>query len=433
MAKSRLSVALVVLGLVATSSPAQQFPFIAGGQGGQGAMPEPMPLGPTVQAPPMLPAGSMPPGMMGGPAMSDGAGPGPMYPGPMPGPDHAGGVPEGYGPGPNPNCGPAGCGPAGPPGHRLYMSLGYQALQRSKLPNRNLATLDAVDGGVDTGNPVFINYLPVMQANDIQPHFSGGVKAMIGLQVGDIAYEVTGFYNGQVTSNAEVSGHGIIDVPFYNAPVGFEGNNGMWLQADVFRATLQTAIGSIEFDRRRFFSGCKYLSYTCGLRYMGIYERFTQFTGDDDLTSINAFTGLPDPTKQAAYVTTVHNNIIAPQLGLDYTCPLGMWLAVNAQGKAAPGVNIYSNDILLERGDGFVGRQGSNTAFGFSSIFELGFNLDVYVTPHARFRAGYELLWAVHVATAINQVDYNLAEVPSANNSGNMFFHGPSITFDWVW
>ena len=178
----------------------------------------------------------------------------------------------------------------------------------------------------------------------------------------------------------------MINLPYINAPVGFEGDNGLFLQGDVFQSTLRDAVGmrGIQLPQMVLLLPVPELYLRHPLpRHL---RRDSEFLGDDDLTVINALTGLPDPTKQATYTTTAHNHIIAPQFGLDYTHPVGMWLALNVQGKAAPGLNIVENDVVLERGDGLIGRQGGNDGTAFSTVLELGANLDVYITPHCRIR-----------------------------------------------
>src|SRR5262249_43483777 len=126
---------------------------------------------------------------------------------------------------------------------------------------------------------------------------------------------------------------------FNNAPLGFEGNNGMWLQADVIRTRLQTAVGSAEVDYR-----CWPLLHTgwnvaLGVRYLDLYERFSFYTGDDDLT-VRDINGRPNPRLEATYATTAHNRIVAPQLGFEYNRAFNCWLAFSATAKGAWGANF---------------------------------------------------------------------------------------------
>ena len=65
MSKWWMSITLAALGAFATTGSAQQFPYMGGGQGGQGAMPEPMPISPAIPSGPVMPV----PGYAGNPGM----------------------------------------------------------------------------------------------------------------------------------------------------------------------------------------------------------------------------------------------------------------------------------------------------------------------------------------------------------------------------
>ena len=436
MSKWWMSVTLAALGAFATTSPAQQFPFMGGGQGGQGGMPEPLPISPTMQGDPMMPM----PGMGGIPGMGGMPGPGGM-PGMMP-PDGGMGMPAGYPGGPGgmpPGALATGAGldprqvPPGPQlSSRWYGGIGYMGLMRGKLDHSALATQDPNSGGVDTGSATF-GGPTLVDANDINPRIGSGFTAMIGKQWGDYAVEFGGFYISQVSSSKQIEDKGSINAPFGNPPVGFEGDNGLWLQGDVFRATLTDQIGSAELNFRTWHTWCPYISTTYGVRYFDVLERFNQFMGDDDLTVLD-INGHPDPTRQATYYATAHNRIIAPQLGIDFNYPLGMWLAVDLSAKGAWGVNFLETDIELQRGDGLIGRLGGHSDTVFSQLYEMGFNFDVFITPHSRIRAGYNVMWALDVGEALGQVNYDLSKTPShPNHDGDMFFHGPSVQFQWAY
>lgn len=414
MSKWWLSITLSALGAFATVGQAQQYPYLGGGgQGGQGGMPEPMPISPAVPVNP----GMMMPGYGGAPVMGapDGGMGMPGYPGMMPPP---GALATG-----------AGLDQAQVPAQPCpwYGSIGYLGLMRGKLDHSSLAVQDNQSGGVDTGN-AFFGGPSLLDANEINPRMGSGFNAMIGKQFGGYSVEMGGFYVAQQRTFRQIEDPGSINAPFSNPPLGFEGDNGMFLQGDVFRATLTDQVGSAELNFRKWNCGCPYLSTTCGIRYLDILERFNQYMGDDDLTVLD-INGHPDPTRQANYYASAHNRIIAPQLGIDFNYPLCTWLAVDLVAKGAWGVNFLETDIELQRGDGLIGRQGGQSSAVFSQLYEMGFNLDIFLTPHTRIRAGYNLLWALEVGTAANQVDYDLAHSTSFNHDGNIFFHGPSVQF----
>jgi hypothetical protein len=419
MSKWWMSITLAALGAFATTCPAQQFPFMGGGQGGQGGMPEPMPISPAIPVGPGVAA----PGYPGGPGM-----------GPL---DGGMGYPGGPGMAPPGAMGPGvGFDPRQPPpgpqvDSRWYGGIGYLGLMRGKLDHSSLVQQDNFSGGVDTGN-AFFGGPTLLDANELNPRLGSGFSAMVGKQWGEHAVELSGFYISQQSTFKEVAEKGSLNAPFSNPPVGFEGDNGMFLQGDVFRATLTDQLGSAELNYRKWNCGCPYVSTTCGIRFLDILERFNQYMGDDDLTVLN-INGQPDRTRQATYYATAHNRILAPQLGIDFNYPLGMWLAFDLAAKGAWGVNFLETDIELQRGDGLIGRQGGHSQTVFSMLYEMGANMDVFITPHTRIRAGYNLLWVCDVGTAADQVNYDLSNSTSGNHNGNIFFHGPSVQFQWAW
>jgi hypothetical protein len=422
MAKWYMSVALAALGAVATNCPAQQVIPAAGGQGGQGGMPEPMAISPVMPGDPM-----MPPMLPGGGGMM---GPDGMYPGPM-------GQMGPMGPG-----GPMGQGgPGGPEGPqcstRYYGSIGYQGLMRGKMDHQTRAYQDSTANGVDTGNAYF-GGPSLFDANELNPRMGSGLSAMIGKQWGSNAVELGGFYISQTTSSKVVQGTAIINAPYFNPPIGFEGDNGMFLQDDVFKATLKDQIVSGEFNWRHFYEWCRpggpSVSTIAGIRYFDVLETYSEYFGDDDLTVLN-LNGQPDIKRQATYSATTHNKILAPQLGVQMDVPLGMWLALDFYAKGAWGANFLETDIQLQRGDGLIGRVGGHNTTCFGQLYDLGANFDVFITPHCRIRAGYTAMWIMNVAPAISEMNYNLAQVPPAgtNHSGNMFFHGPNVQLQWAY
>ena len=219
---------------------------------------------------------------------------------------------------------------------------------RGKLDHSSLVQQDNFSGGVDTGN-AFFGGPNVVDANEINPRLGSGFSAMIGKQWGEHALELSGFYIAQQSSAKQIENQAGLNAPFSNPPVGFEGDNGMFLQGDVLKATLTDQLGSAELNYRKWNSWCPYVSTTYGIRFLDILERFTQYMGDDALTVLN-INGQPDRTRQATYYASAHNRIVAPQLGIDFNYPLGMWLAFDFTAKGAWGVNFLETDIELKGG-----------------------------------------------------------------------------------
>ena len=94
----------------------------------------------------------------------------------------------------------------------------------------------------------------------------------------------------------------------------------------------------------------------------------------------------------------------------------------------AVGVNFVDVDTLLQRGDGFVGFRGHRSDTIFSHLYEGGAYLNVRLMDNCRLRAGYNLVWAVDVADATGQLDFNLANPAGrTNNHSSILYYGPSV------
>jgi Protein of unknown function (DUF1551). len=244
--------------------------------------------------------------------------------------------------------------------------------------------------------------------------------------------EWTGFYIPQSESRNEVARPGRLNSFFFNPPLGFEGDNGLFLQADRARATEQTALGSAELNVRGFstiFTGCEPI---VGVRYVNLQERFSLFFDDDGLLVRDIF-GNPDPRRAATYSSRVHSNIIAPQIGVEYQKGIVPGVAFGFYGKAAAGYDISDMEITLTRGDGLLGTHGGHTRHNFSQIYETGLYLDVYLLERLRVRGGYLALWIANVPEAVDQVSFDLSAPHGRQDStGTIFFHGPSVELQFL-
>jgi hypothetical protein len=396
MSKARIGVALVGLALMGTPVAAQAPSLPDPGQ--MGAMTDP------------LPCVTAPPG--GAPSMSSEHG-------------TANSLPAGLG-----NAWDA---PPGPEPAALYGSIGYLGLQRQRLGHGAAAVFDTTSGGVDTGNPPAPGAPEAADFHDLRMNWNNGFRATVGYHCDNQAFELSGFYLSQNTSAKTYADPGRLD-SFFNvggnftsAPLGFEGTNGLWLQADVMRLRLQTALGSGEANYRCWIGANSDLSWLIGIRYLDLYERFSFYTGDDDLTVLGP-NGQPNPTTQATYSVTAHNQILAPQLGLEWNHAINCWLAFTVTAKGAWGADFLTVDVNLKRGDGFAGPHNGRSQTLFSHLYETGFFLDFRLMDCARLRAGYNLMWVVDVAEALGQLDYDLSHTSgTTKNNQTIFYQGPSM------
>jgi hypothetical protein len=256
-----------------------------------------------------------------------------------------------------------------------------------------------------------------------------GVRATVGYAWDNQAIELSGWWLGLSDSFAIAAAPNSLSLPFNNFnsavtfPKGFEGDNGMWLQADLVRASLQTSIGNGEINYRwgpHLGSRCEWL---VGLRYMDLQERLGIYTGDDDLTVVPA-----DPFRQATYAVWTHNRLLMGQLGFEGHLCVAPFLELSAMFKGAWGVNFVDIDTSLQRGDGFPGPSSHFSDTTFGHMYEIGVFADWIIGQNIRIRSGYEVMWLLHVADPVDQVNFDLSNFAAPRNvNGSVFFQGPVI------
>jgi hypothetical protein len=387
----------IVLGLPAVAHA--QFPFGPGGEAG--CVQEPLPLSTPVVATP--PPGEMP-GLttksytIGG-DRSSAFGPEEAF-------DH--GPLENFGEGPG-----------------FYFGIGTRGLMRGGFGHRPLAFLDPqnLDSGLIPSN-VLVTAPLLLDQKSLGATLAFGPQITIGCRTCDyLAFEVTGFYLPETTKGHGYAKAGRLDLPFFNPPLGFEGDNGLWLQADRVILMNQSTMGSAEANLRCQPIPGYGLEWLFGVRCVDLRERFGILTDDDGLTVVPV-----DPTRIATYSIMAHNRIAGPQLGVDWEVPMASWLAVGMYAKGTAGANFIDVDVSLTRQDGFAGPGGHRSTIRVSEVAEVAMYIDWVPADRIRFRAGYTAMWLLNVAVASDQVDFDLSHtVGHQSNNGSIFYHGPTL------
>lgn len=406
MSRWQMGVALTAAWLaLGVSARAQQFPMMPQ-PAGTSPMPEPMPYG-------AAPPGGLPPGT--------------MTPGPFPN----------FGPGPGSGAAPGGpgcptdlslsadhssafecCPPM--PLTGFVISAGAIALQRQSLGTGSVAAADPFPIHDGIPGP---NMQSVMSFNDTHQNFNWGFQGTLGYIIGNQALEATGFFVGGNTTNAQKFSNGQLDGFFFNPPPGFEGDHGLWTHADFMSTAFTSALGNVELNYRYWPAGYAGLDMILGLRYLDHSEKWRMATDDDNLVLI-------DPYFAALYTSYVHNHILTPQVGAEYTWQPLRWFAFSFLGKAGYGPNFVNSYTALQRGDGLMGFNGHRDTTVFSQVYNAAVFLDFVPHDRMRLRVGYNFLWLVGVATAADQVDYNLQHTAgTGNTNSSVYYHGPSIEF----
>ncbi len=315
-----------------------------------------------------------------------------------------------------------------------FFHAGATALQRQRLGHGIFAFTDTADTSrLDTGNQVGRHsFSAVNDLNNIVPRMAWGAEGTIGYMMGNFAVELSGLYIPEASQQVSSAYPGRLNSGFVNAPLGFTGNNGLWQQADVISATFSSRVANGELNFRWFSQAQTGMEVLIGIRYMDYLERLVINTDDDGLTFRDNI-DRPDPRRQASYTSRTLNRIVGPQIGFERQESICQGIALGAFGKAAGGLNIANVDIQLQRGDGLLGLTGGRSRLNLSSILEAGVYFDAYWLERLRVRAGYHVMGLINVLEAVDQVDYNLSnQTGRQDNTGFIFFHGPSIELQFL-
>jgi hypothetical protein len=343
-------------------------------------------------------------------------------------------APHGPGPDlslPNDGSGAFPCCPPLKPKGCCYFDVGAQMLMRQHPFGGPISLLDPQN--LDTGNPPPGSPPFLQHFSDIDPRFSAGPRGTLGYVFdGNQAIEVSAYYLFETNSTIAAAIPGRIDSFFINPPLGFEGDNGLWLQADRMTTTLSSTLWSAEANYRCCDVAITGAELIAGVRYLDLDERLTNLTDDDGLVFPLA-NGQPDPTRVATYMVRTHNHLVAPQLGFEWERCLTCWLDLGLMAKGAWGVDFVDLDRQLVRGDGFLGFSSHRSETQFAQMYELNAFVDIHIVERCRVRLGYTTLWFANMANVSDQFDFNLQNTDSFNSrNGSVFFHGPMVEFQFL-
>jgi len=399
--------ALILAGLLCESAALAQFPLGPGSPGQPGQPP----VGQTMPGDPGLPTPPMPPEMVAPVETPYNLPDVPRFGEPPPVNAFAGGPPGGGGGGP-------GC----------VLNLGLIALRRETIGNASYAVYDP--GVVLPPFPPFFDHggspppgsPTALSLSDLNPQFGYGVKGSLTFFGDASLFELSGYYIPRAASTATASAPSRLDLPFANSlpPLGFEGDNGMWLQADQVQLTLENEIINLEMNVY-YASGTNFTG-VLGVRYFDLNDTFRIFTDDDGLTIRP-----PDPTTQATYRATSHTRLLGPQLGIQTRFGLDEPdVFLTASLLAVPGINFNEVEISLTRGDGFEGPSGRRQQAQFTQLLEFNVGLEFTLTERIWLRAGYQALLLLNVPVSYDQVNFDPGNTDGTrNDNGMVLFHGP--------
>ena len=318
----------------------------------------------------------------------------------------------------------------------IYFSVGAQAIQRERLGKGAIGLIDETNPvpSIKTGVTP-LPKSPVAQSfNDIVPNMAFGPRFTLGVIAGSDMLEATGYYIPTNSRGNTTVSPGRIFTFFTNAPPGFEGVNGLFVQDDIVNTTLTNRIGNVELNYRYNNVGIQNLELICGVRYFDVKERLATNVNQNGITApLDPTLGTSNPVDVATYAAVTENRIIAPQLGFEWTCGVCPWLAIGANAKGAWGVNFVDDGHSLIRGDGLSGFNVNRNDTIFSHMYEIGAFAEIYITERLKLRGGYNALWILNVDAVVDQYSFDLSKPQGpVNHDGSVLYHGPSIELQFL-
>jgi len=314
--------------------------------------------------------------------------------------------------------------------HAWFFDLGAVGLQRQSLPSGAIAVFDPQN--LDTGTPPPAGSPVAQRLSNIHTPMNFGIGGTIGLIEACNTFEFTGFIIFENSRSIQAARPGQIDLFFVNPPLGFEGDNGLWLQADRTTTTFSSSLGDAELNYRYANPAVKEAELIAGVRYLDLREQLSTFTDDDGL-AFPLTNGGFDPTRAATYSVQAHNRLVAPQLGFEWAHSVAPWATLGFGGKAALGANFLEQRTSLVRADGFVGFNNVKNDVQFSQAYELKAFVDFHILERARIHLGYNAMWFNNVADVGNQYNFNLQNINSTTNANrSIFFHGPVVELQFL-
>jgi hypothetical protein len=318
----------------------------------------------------------------------------------------------------------------------FYTSLGTSFLRRYRAGNRGTPILFDPDQNLDTGFFSRNNLPRIADTGDVDHSYRWNGVFTLGYLYANHAIEFNGFYSPEGKNTIALGARGALAVPFGSPdgsfPIGFEGNNGLWRQADRVVMTFENSIGSAELIYRNWNPAVNGVDFIAGVRYLNLRERLGLLTEDDAFTT-NEF-GQYDVTRSAEYKSSIQTNFYGLTLGAETSAPLWqkrVWITGIAKG--AWGVNQIQRTLELNRLDGLNAFTDRRTRVQFGQLYDTTLSLDFHLLEKARLRVGYQALWLLGTTTpgAQFELDFNQQGVRGFG-SRDVFYHGPTLEFQML-
>jgi hypothetical protein len=312
------------------------------------------------------------------------------------------------------------------PDEGIYVSIGTLTLKREFLKDLGIAFIDRTSGGIDTG---ISSQTPPAAINnkDLGHPYNFGITGTLGYFWNSYAVEASGFYISESTKGLSTVAPGLLNVPFVNAPQGFGGDNGLWLQADRVSTTFRSNLASAEINCRYCNRAFIDMQLLCGVRYLDLRENLSILTDDDGILNPLGLDQATLGSFQATYTVQTHNHVVVPQIGFEADRSVTPYFTLGLIGKAGLGANFIDSSASLVRGDNFPGFTAKSSDINYvTQVYDLCAYVDFNVLQRVHLHLGYDALWVIGVATSAEQLNFDLSNpAPQKRHSDSAFFHGP--------
>lgn len=291
-------------------------------------------------------------------------------------------------------------------------------LQRNRWEGSTLATSGS--GGV-------------IDADDLDSQMEIGAKFTIGQHLGpEQQWEVSGWWVSDMGRSRELAGPFNVSMPVYNHPFSFDdfATNVSYLDIDYL-----TDVAGVEGIKRTWLSSpCTSLPCTqplrigteIGLRYLNVDEEFSIYSQYGPAPAAGGF-------QDFDYMTDTDNHIIAGMFGLVTAWDVCPGVRIEGLIRYSSGLNIIETHARLKERTGNVAFSKERDDVEWSHIIETGITGTWRFHEHMAVRAGYQMLYLVGYAGAVDQFAFNLAKPGQYDDDNSIILHGPMLGFELTW
>jgi len=298
------------------------------------------------------------------------------------------------------------CCKSGPP--TFYVRVESLWLQREQPDARGIAQY-----GIP-GPPRTI----ALSNQDGEFDFAAGPRITVGNRLDcDLMWEISYFGYQHHRSEASVTDATAQLYPADDFNSWITAPSAFWA-AEQYSMLETSELHNFEINFR--FQVSETFAWLYGARWVNLHESF-RATAIDTLPT-------PGPNDIGRYAVQTDNDLVGFQLGFDWMVPVGERWEIQMVGKVGVMGNVIDSAGYLDDPQSFAARVDfAEHRQRASTLLEVNAQAAYKITPSFIIRGGYTVLWLFDVAAAAEQTSVAL------NDSGDIFFHGPSAGLECRW